>query len=184
MNKKLTSVLLCASLFITAFAACSKDSDKDETEKPADDTAAVETEAAADEGFILTYNGQELTIGVPFTDVADGLGDELRPAEDIEPCDGEGDTMTLHWYDGLEVGSDESGIIRYFSLSQEGDVSFQASTDKGLQLLDDRDRAVELYGTPDSENEYVISYTSGDQMMTLGISDAGAINYIYINTIQ
>ena len=91
--------------------------------------------------------------------------------------------MTLHWYDGLEVGSDESGIIRYFSLTQEGDVSFQASTDKGLQLLDERDRAVELYGTPDSENEYVISYTSGDQMMTLGISDAGTINYIYINTI-
>jgi hypothetical protein len=183
MKRTLLSVLLCSALVLTSVAGCSSSDDKDESEKTAEDTQAQE-ETVTSEGITLIYNGEEVKTGIPFADIADGLGDELRPAEDIPPCDGEGDTMTLHWYDGLEIGSNESGIIDYYNLTDGGEVASQAQTDLGLHLQDTIEQAKTLYGTPTNESEYVVNFDSGANSLTCGISEEGTVSYIYVTSLD
>lgn len=137
--------------------------------------------SATDTGFVMTYQGVELALDNDYAAVKEQLGGETKPSNDIPPCDGEGGIMTEHYYEGMILGTDENNSISYLHMDSDSKDHTDIGTKQGLHVGDPIDRAKELYGTPEFESEYVVSFVKDEQTLTCGIDDNGStISYLYL----
>ena len=128
----------------------------------------------------LTYNGVTIKLGDTFSDYESKLGEQTMPSQEIPPCDGEGDTMTVYTYDSLTINVDESGKIDSINLAEGGDAAANAQTDKGLKLGDPADKAKELYGEAMTDTEFVLNIHVGGSVFGMSKDDSGNISSFYI----
>ncbi|MBQ8912810.1 MAG: hypothetical protein IJ054_02040 [Lachnospiraceae bacterium] len=172
MKKIFLCVILCIIFLLVGCG--SNDSKKNDADN---------TESSATGGIGLTYNSTSITLGDSFDNIKSGLGEEIRPSEEIAPCDGEGGNHIEHYYNGLLIGTDMSGNVAYYMIQSDGDdttdVVREASTDKGLKLGDSADRAKELYGEPYNESDYVIAFSDDTTVLTCGLNEDKTIMYFY-----
>jgi len=125
--RKTLAAILAVSVIGAGMAACSKDDDKkDETEAPAEDTVAeesedegTETERAVD-GIDLYFvlNGVEVRLGDSYADIKDQLGDEIKPEDKIVPCEGDCEYLSIiHTYEGYTVEENYDGVVCNISIN-------------------------------------------------------------------
>ena len=177
--RRLLAVTLAAAVLGMGLAACSKDSD-DETEKT--EAPAEETEAVADtqgEGGTLAYedlyctlNGVDVYIGMPFEEVKDQLGDEIKPEERVEPCTGDCEYLCIiHTYDGFEINENYDGLVSSISVNTMntgiGTGKFQDSFDYGAPIQEILDR----YGEPWDQGDGYVQYSIGNAMLMFNSDD-------------
>ena len=173
MKKLLLSAFLCMTVLI---AGCGSKTDSN---------GSADAATSGTAGIGLTYNGVSLHIGGTFADIKSGLGEEIRPSEEIVPCDGIGGNTIEHYYDGVIIGEDMSGMIKYYMIQADEDSTSdavkEASTDKGLKIGDTADKAKELYGEAFNETDYVVAFLDDTTVMTCGLRDDKTILYLYFN---
>ena len=99
------------------------------TEPASDTTAPTEqsTEAEAAEGMYLLVNGVRLAPGLPYAEVKAALGAQTAPDQALDACDGSS-FGTIHFYPGMTVTENESGVIRGIECS----VQFEGESDAAL----------------------------------------------------
>ena len=99
------------------------------TEPASDTTAATEqsSEAEAAEGMYLLVNGVRLAPGMPYAEVKAALGAQTAPDQALDACDGSS-FGTIHFYPGMTVTENESGVIRGIECS----VQFEGESDAAL----------------------------------------------------
>ncbi len=99
------------------------------TEPASDTTAPTEqsTEAEAAEGMYLLVNGVRLAPGMPYAEVKPALGAQTAPDQALDACDGSS-FGTIHFYSGMTVTENESGVIRGIECS----VQFEGESDTAL----------------------------------------------------
>lgn len=97
-----------------------KQSDKSKTKEAADDTSSSEV--------FFTVNGVEVKQGAVWADVKDTLGDEAKPSDTIEPCDGGDYIQIIHYYKGAEITTlRDENIIGISMTTDSKDVYANAS---------------------------------------------------------
>lgn len=99
------------------------------TEPASDTTAATEqsSEAEAAEGMYLLVNGVRLAPGMPYAELKAALGAQTAPDQALDACDGSS-FGTIHFYPGMTVTENESGVIRGIECS----VQFEGESDAAL----------------------------------------------------
>ncbi len=158
--KKVLSILLAVLLLATLFVGCKGDS-----KKP--DDATEKNETVEEEGVFITYNGQNIKTGVPFTEMKDKLGKETQPAETIDSCDEGSDwKQTMHFYEGVIVTENKDGIIDGVQV-QEGDSALMGKIKIGAS----KDDAKALLGEPDTDQSWGLYYTNSNPQITVYLDE-------------
>lgn len=178
--KKVLSILLAVLLLATLFAGCkakSKNPDATtEANEPAENESGetntvesepVETTPAEEDGIFVTYNGQNIKVGVPFTEMQDMLGEETQPAETIDSCDEGSDwKQTMHFYSGMIVTENKDGIIDGIQV-QEGEAALMGKIKIGAS----KDDVKAVLGEPDTDESWGIYYEKTNPMVNFYLDD-------------
>ena len=157
--------LLTVLCFILAASLCGCGKDKDKKD-------AKNQNEASSEAY-LSYNGTDIVMGSSFDAIKDKLGNETAPSETIQPCDGGDYVTTIYFYEGIEVTKlERDGSIVNIALSMNGnsDASICGKIKKG----DSTDSVKEAFGTPASEDEYMLNYTIGTSSVVI-YTDNGVV---------
>lgn len=158
--KKALSVLLAVLLLATLFVGCKTDSNNP-------DAPADQNEPAAEEGVFITFNGQNIKVGVPFTEMKDKLGEETQPAETIDSCDEGSDwKQTMHFYGGVIVTEDKDGNIDGVQV-QEGDAALMGKIKIGAS----KDDVKAVLGEPDTDESWGLYYTKANPSVNIYLDE-------------
>ena len=161
--KKFHLLTVLCLILAASLCGCGKDKDK----KDNDSSAGASSEA------YLSYNGTNIVMGSSFDSIKDKLGNETQPSQTIQPCDGGDYVTTIYFYDGIEITKlERDGSIVNLSLTMDGnsDASICGKVKKG----DSTDSVKEALGTPESEDEYMLSYTIGTSSVVI-YTDNGVV---------
>ncbi|MBO6115176.1 MAG: hypothetical protein J6P57_08980 [Lachnospiraceae bacterium] len=164
--KKLAVLTATALVLTTGMVACGdkKQSDKSTTKEAADDTSSSEV--------FFTVNGVEVKQGAVWADVKDTLGDEAKPSDTIEPCDGGDYIQIIHYYEGAEITTlRDENIIGISMTTDSKDVDVMGA----VKLGDTADAVKSALGTPNQEDESMIVYEIGSSSLMLYM-DNGVVN--------
>lgn len=158
--KKVLSILLAVLLLAALFVGC--------TAKPKSTDASAEmNETTEEEGIFITFNGQNIKVGVPFADMEEKLGQEVQPAETINSCDEGSDwKQTMHFYDGMIVTEDKDGIIDGVQV-QDGDAALMGVIKIGAT----KDDVKAVLGEPDTDESWGLYYENTDPMVNLYLDE-------------
>ena len=150
-------LLLCAAILLTMIlSGCAK----------------AKSGSAEPEGVYVRYNGTNITAGMKYEDVKDGLGEESRTPEVILPCDG-GDAYkdTMHFYPGFVVTENIDGVISEMEITDMYDAGGDAMVNGKVKVGDNQATVIEALGEPDiypiPEDDYSMTYTNGNQLTLL-----------------
>ena len=165
-------VIIMALIMVFTMASCGGNSEKAE---PQGD--------ASSKDLYAVVNGQEVRLGDSFDEIREGLGEEAKPAEEVEPCDGDTDWLkTIHFYNGISIHHNKDGIVENIDINTydvgEGDALFMGS----VKLGDSVDSIKEIFGEPRQEDEWSMDYMIGDVYLLVmkaeeGSDTIGEINF-------
>ena len=139
--KKVLLFFLSAAILMTMLGGCAK-----QEEKTSEQTAQ---ETQQDPEFYVLYNNVKLTVGVPFADVVDSLGEQTAPQQEIRPCDG-GDAYldVMHFYGNLVVTENKDGIIKTIELNNYDQPDSGALVNGVVSLSMKTEEVIEKLGNP------------------------------------
>ena len=158
--KKVLSILLAVLLLATLFVGCNNG-------RKNTDASEEKEQSSEEEGIFVTYNGQNIKVGVPFTDMKDKLGKETQPAETIDSCDEGSDwKQTMHFYDGMIVTENKDGIIDGLQV-QEGDAALMGKIKIGASKEDVK----AVMGEPDTDESWGIYYENTNPTVNFYLDD-------------
>lgn len=162
--KKILSILLALTLFAALLAGCSG---QQKPSQPQEEPAAAEPE-----GIYVAMNGVNISLGIPFADLQDKLGEEVKPSETINSCDENSDwKQTMHFYDGVTVTEDKDGLIDGVEVS--GDA---AALMGKIRISSTKDEVIEVMGEPDTDAEWGMYYTTTNPWVNIYLDEeTGAI---------
>ena len=171
MKKTLT--LVCTILLLAALAAgCASGPKADPTpaptQQPTQQPAPEPTQEPAPEfaGMYILCNGTKVTVGMPFSDVKDGLGTETRPADVVLPCDGsDAYKDTIHYYGTLAVTENISGVISNLEISDLYETEGDAALMGKIKIGNTQAEAIAALGEPSSplaDDDYALTYELED----------------------
>ena len=157
--KKILSILLVVTLSAALLAGCSG---QKKPSQPEEQPAAAEPE-----GVYVAMNGVNISLGIPFADLQDKLGEESKPSETINSCDENSDwKQTMHFYDGVTVTEDKDGLIDGVEVS--GDT---ASLMGKIKIGATADEVKEALGEPDTDAEWGIYYNSSNPWVNIYLDE-------------
>lgn len=155
--KKLISLLLVTLLLTALFVGCA-------AKKPADDTAPASdapTEPAASYDRYFLFNGVEVAPGVKYAEIKDALGAEIKPADDILPCDGSDLYHNIqHYHDGLNVVENKDGVICEIYVEENSSALFMGKLGLGASPEDAIAQLGEPRNWPLAEDDYSLDYST------------------------
>ncbi len=172
--KKIAAIAMLGIMSASVLCSCGQEKEEATTVEETTTVEEVTTEADAEaeeasddsadsEGTTLTesfvtFNGTDVHIGDAYDDIKDKLGDETKPSEKIEPCDGGDYIQIMHYFDGFTLTTlrDEKVIGLELPRDGAGDVAINGKVKKG----DTAETVKEALGTPASEDEYSINYNA------------------------
>ena len=177
MKTKKFLLLALILVMVFTFAACGGSSEEPagEPDETADDQAAdgsasdaPTVESALPEGVFVLMNGTEVRVGDNYANIEGKIGDEIQPAERVEPCDPELDTPVINYYfNGVQITTNDEGVIASVLLDERvGDASAcDASFGGKVKLGDPIDGVKEILGEPEADNEddSFLMYYYGDE---------------------
>ena len=170
--KKALAFLLTVLLVAALFVGCGN------TEKPAETTEAPAATEPVPEGNYVTINGQNVTIGIPFAEVSDKLGEEIRPSETIDSCDPNSDwKQTMHFYTGVTVTEDKDGLIDSIQISEAG-ILFNGQLQVGMTS----EEVIAVLGEPVTPQPWGLYYEDSNPYTYFSMDeDTGIIVGIFMN---
>lgn len=165
-SKKLL-VMLLALIMVFTMASCGGSQDNGGEEPVPGEVKA--------EDLYCVVNGQEVRLGDVYEDIKAGLGEEAKPAEEVEPCDDTTDWLkTIHYYDGVSIHHNIDGIVEHIDINTydvgEGDVSFMGKVKLGDSIEDIKT----ILGEPRQEDEWSIDYMIDNVYVMIMRTEEGA----------
>ena len=164
--KKVLLFFLSAAILMTMLGGCAKQEEKNEEQ------AAQQEQTQQDPEFYVLYNNVKLTIGVPFADVVDQLGEQTAPQQEIRPCDG-GDAYldVMHFYGNLVVTENKEGIIKTIELNNYDQPDSGALVNGVVSLGMKTEEVVEKLGKPlyypIPEDDFALTYGNDEYSLVL-----------------
>ena len=165
--KKVLLFFLSAAILMTMLGGCAK-----QEEKTSEQTAQETQETQQDPEFYVLYNNVKLTVGVPFADVVDSLGEQTAPQQEIRPCDG-GDAYldVMHFYGNLVVTENKDGIIKTIELNNYDQPDSGALVNGVVSLGMKTEEVVEKLGKPlyypIPEDDFALTYGNDEYSLVL-----------------
>jgi hypothetical protein len=145
-----------------------KDQDGDQSQTPADENETdLGNKEKSDFDVVAAYNPNKptlmgLTIHQTLDEVIESFG---VPSEEYVMED-ENDPITVYDYSDFLIGLDQNNEIKFIDV-----YSLQINPGlNGLRLGDTVQHAVSALGSPDSNTEYVLNYTSQNVILKLDIN--------------
>ena len=166
--KKTVAILLAALLIAALLLGCS------DAKQPAESPASTPAqngapEPAGQDSIFVTVNGTELRIGVPYAELKDKLGSEIKPAEEVLACDPSSDwKQTMHFYQGVTVSEDKDGLVNSIQI-EGGDAAILGKIGVGST----REEAKAVLGQPDEEDGWSLFYSSLQPQIMLTFAEEG-----------
>ena len=183
MKKKFLCTVVCSVALAAALCGCGDK--KDDT--TAATTAASVTEASADTEAADTeaqsaatglaaaskvvLNGVTFGVGEKASDVVAKLGDQIKPSEKSQPCIPGAGEITHYYYAGLCIDASQYDVISSIHFTNDFGEGYDAKTVNGAGLGSTVDEIKAAFGTPETEDEYGLSFKDGDLNVSVIIKD-------------
>ena len=175
--KKLISLLLVTLLLTALFVGCAKSADTPASDAPASE-APTEPAASYDRYFL--FNGVEVAPGVKYAEIKDALGAEIKPADDILPCDGSDLYHNVqHYHDGLTVVETKDGVISEIYVEEGSAALFMGKLGLGASPEDAIAQLGEPRNWPLAEDDYSLDYGTESAWVNLFLDPDSNKTVIY-----
>ncbi len=186
MKRKMICAALATMLAVTALWGCGE---KKESSTTAAQTTAAATEAQAELTGLaakarVTYNGVTFGTGDKASEVVAGLGDQLRPAENSQPCIPGAGELTNYYFDGLTITASQFDVISRVSLNNDYGQGQSAKIAGSVGIGSGAEETRAALGTPATEDEYGLSYQEGELNITVILSDDAKVMVINIEDMS
>ena len=175
----LGSITACGSKEEATTEAATQANTQAATEEATEAASPSRDDSSTVDEFFITFQGVDISTGMTFADIKDKLGNEVKPSETIEPCDGGDFIQIMHFYDGLTVTTLRDEIVHSLELQEAG--ANDALIQGKLKIGDQVEEVKRILGKPENEDEYAVSYTIGTANVMIYLTDGKISGFMVMN---